>query len=95
MSSAVLQARMLGGFGEFGGFGRTPHSLVEVRWGCMRLAWHLATLHGCSKRSGCGRVQVGPITFSKHAHELVELSPKTATHHRANFIDKKVPVTLY
>ena len=43
----------------------------------MRLAWRLATLHGCNKRSGCGRVQVGPITFSqtKHAHEGNSLVP--------------------
>ena len=79
------QAHTLGGFG---GFRQTAHSLVEVRRGCMRLAWRVATLHGCSKRSGCGRVQVGPITFSqtKHADELVEPSPKTAAHHRANII---------
>ena len=46
--------------------------------GCMRLygAWP-CTLHGRSKRSGCGRFQVGPITFSQ-------------THHRANFIDNVV-----
>ena len=42
--------------------------------GCMRLhgAWP-PCMHGRSKRSGCGRAQVGPITFSqtKHAHEIV------------------------
>ena len=66
-----MQACTVGGFG---GFGRTAYSPVEVRGGacvCMALG-HLG-LHGHSKQSGCGRVQVGPITFSqtKHAHEIV------------------------
>ena len=57
-------------------------------------------MHGRSKRSGCGQVQVGPITISqtKRAHEIVLikttkpslLQKLTAAHHRANFIDKKV-----
>ena len=68
------------GGGGFRGFRRTAHSLVEVHGGCMRLAWHLATLHGCSKWSGCGRLQVGPITFSqtKHAHKLIHIRTSQA-----------------
>ena len=75
-----------------------PLAPQSSRRPCMRQAWRLATLHGCSKRSGCGRVQVGPITFSqtKHAHELVRIrtslvkpSPKMVTHHRANLLTKR------
>ena len=77
-------------------------NIRPVRWGGLggsdNLAWRLTTLHGCSKRSGCGRVQVGPITFSqtKHEHELIQVepSPKMAAHHCANLIDRKVPVTF-
>ena len=60
----VQQVRTLGG-GGFGGFGRTAHSVVEAspRGVHAISAWRLATLHGHSKWSGGGRVQVGPITL--------------------------------
>ena len=60
---------MLGGSDEPPLSGRGPQGVHAS--GIARLA----TLHGCSKRLGCGQVQVGPITFSqtKHAHELVRI----------------------
>ena len=58
---------------RWGGSGGSdePPTLWWRSAGVNASAWRLATLHDCSKRSGCGRFQVGPITFSqtKHAHE--------------------------
>ena len=56
-----------GGVRGVGGVGRTAQLSGRGPRGCMCLhgAWALATLHGCSKRSGFGRVQVGPVTFRR------------------------------